>query len=216
MKNTGFGTRERAVLLGLMTLGGTASNAELKAHVGCTLDGQPRRRLNTSGLVTSEKPGRSYHHTLTDDGWAWCVTELDGTAPDRGGSLGRTLYGVLHLLRGYLDAADLSLAEFVITSRRGGAGAAPAEPPAELPGAIRDAYWRLAREPQDWVPLKRLRAELGDVPREAADEALRRLERLPDVHLAPEADQKRLTDEDRTAAVLVGGVSKHLLAIEAR
>ncbi|MER7368969.1 hypothetical protein [Nonomuraea wenchangensis] len=212
MKNTGFGTRERAVLLGLMTLGGTASNAELKAHVGCTLDGQPRHRLNRSGLVTSEKPGRSYHHTLTDDGWAWCVTELDGSAPDRGGSLGRTLYGVLHLLKGYLDAADLSLAEFVVKAGEAGAAVAPAE----LPEAIRDAYWRLAREPQDWVLLTRLRAELGDIPREAVDEALRRLERLPDVHLAPEADQKRLTDEDRNAAVLVGGVSKHLLAMEAR
>ncbi|GAA1717734.1 hypothetical protein [Nonomuraea bangladeshensis] len=209
MKNTGFGTRERAVLLGLMTLGGTASNAELKAHVGCTLDGQPRHRLNKGGLVTSEKPGRSYLHTLTDDGWAWCVTELDGSAPDRGGSLGRTLYGVLHLLKDYLDAADLSLAEFVLKARENAA-------PAELPEAIRDAYWRLAREPQDWVLLTRLRAELGDVPREAVDEALRRLELLPDVHLAPEADQKTLTDADRDAAVLVGGVSKHLLAMEAR
>ncbi|MEV6032921.1 hypothetical protein AB0L65_17315 [Nonomuraea sp. NPDC052116] len=211
MKNTAFGTRERALLLGLMTLGGTASNPELLAHVGDKLDGEPRRRVNKLGLVTSEKPGRSYHHTLTEDGWAWCVTELEGSAPERGGSLGRTLYGVLRMIKGYLDAADLSLAEFVVKAREGGATA-----PDDPTKAIRDAYWHLAREPQDWVLLTRLRAQLGDVPREEVDEALRQLERLPDVHLVPEADQKTLTDEDRESAVVVGGVSKHLLAIEAR
>ncbi|MET9245683.1 hypothetical protein [Nonomuraea sp. NPDC003709] len=211
MKNTAFGTRERALLLGLMMLGGTASNPELRAHVGNTLDGEPRRRVNKLGLVTSEKPGRSYHHTLTEDGWAWCVTELEGSAPDRGGSLGRTLYGVLRMIKGYLDAADLSLAEFVVKAREGGAPA-----PDDPTKAIRDAYWHLAREPQDWVLLTHLRAQLGDVPREEIDEALRQLERLPDVHLVPEADQKTLTDEDRESAVVVGGVSKHLLAIEAR
>ncbi|MGR6915518.1 hypothetical protein ACU635_14845 [[Actinomadura] parvosata] len=211
MENTAFGTRERALLLGLMTLGGTASNPELRAHIGNVLDGEPRRRMNKSGLVTSEKAGRAYHHTLTEEGWAWCVTELEGSAPERGGSLGRTLYGVLRVIKGYLDAADLSLAEFVVKARGSEAAAS-----GDLAEAIRDAYWRLAREPQDWVLLTRLRARLGDASREAVDEALRQLERLPDVHLVPEADQKILTDEDREAAVLIGGVSKHLLAIEAR
>jgi hypothetical protein len=188
--------------------------------------------MNTLGLVTSDKQGRAYHHTLTDHGWAWCVTELAGTAPDRGGSLGRTLYGVLGLIKGYLDAADLSLADFVVTARTddaaadgpalagtadgaGLAGTARADG-AGLAGTIREAYWLLAREPQDWVLLTRLRPLLGDAPADEVDEALRRMELLPDVHLVPEADQKTLTDDDRKAAVLVNGVSKHLLAIEAR
>ncbi|NRQ39419.1 hypothetical protein HII36_47485 [Nonomuraea sp. NN258] len=211
MENFAFGTRERALLLGLMTLGGSASNPGLRDHIGDALDGEPRRRMNKLGLVTSEKAGRAYQHTLTEDGWAWCVVELAGTAPERGGSLGRTLYGVLGVIKGYLDAADLSLAEFVVKAREAG-GAAPED----LTGAVRDAYWKLAREPQEWVLLTRLRAHLGGAARDDVDEALRHLERMPDVHLAPEADQKTLTDEDRDAAVLVGGVSKHLLAIEAR
>ncbi|MFB4284185.1 hypothetical protein ACBJ59_53475 [Nonomuraea sp. MTCD27] len=211
MENTAFGTRERALLLGLMTLGGTASNPELRAHVGDALDGEPRRRVNKRALVASEKLGRSYHHTLTEDGWAWCVAELEGSAPERGGSLGRTLYGVLRVIKGYLDATDLSLAEFVVKAREGGAAAS-----GDLTKAIRDAYWHLVREPQDWVLLTQLRAQLGDASREEVDEALRQLEQLPDVHLVPEADQKTLTDEDRKAAVVIGGVSKHLLAMEAR
>ncbi|GAB2933680.1 hypothetical protein ACFMQL_05800 [Nonomuraea fastidiosa] len=211
MENTAFAARERALLLGLMTLGGAASNPELRAHIGDALDGKPRLRMNECGLVTSEKLGRSYHHTLTDDGWAWCVTELEGSAPERGGSLGRTLYGVLRVIKGYLDATDLSLAEFVVKAREEG----PA-PSSDLTEAIRDAYWNLAREPQDWVLLTHVRARLKDVPREEVDDALRRLEQSPGVHLAPEADQKTLTDEDRRAAVLIGGVDKHLLAIEAR
>ena len=111
MNTTAFGTRERASLLGLMTLGGSASNSELEEHIGHPLDGPARRRVNGLGLVVSDRQGRSYQHTLTDDGWAWCVDELSGTAPARGGTLGRTLYRVLGLLRNYLDATDLSLAE---------------------------------------------------------------------------------------------------------
>ncbi|MDF5753099.1 hypothetical protein [Spongiactinospora sp. TRM90649] len=209
MENTDFGTRERALLLGLMALGGSASNLELRDRFGDTLNGKIRVRLNAQALVESEKAGRTFHHTLTDDGWAWCAAELANTAPARGGAVWRTLYGVLGLLRGYLDAKDLSLAEFVVTARREKA------PRTDLSEVIRDAYWRLAREPQDWVLLTRLRPLLGDASRDDVDDALRRMERLPDVHLAPEADQKTLTDDDRKAAVPVSGVHKHLLAIEA-
>lgn len=212
MGNTAFGTKERALLLSLMTLGGSASNPELREHIGYALDGRARRQMNELRLVESSKEGRAFYHVLTDAGWAWCATELTGSAPVRSGSLGRTLYGVLAMINGYLDAADLSLGEFVVAAR---ASVAEAEPP-DLMALIRDSYWRLAREPQDWVLLTRLRPLLGDVPRDAVDGVLRRMERLPDVHLAPEADQKTLTEDDRRAAVRVGGVSKHLLAIEAR
>ncbi|TDC06635.1 hypothetical protein E1267_15650 [Nonomuraea longispora] len=211
MDDTTFGAPERASLLGLMTLGGAASNPELKEHVGTTLNGKARLLLNQRGLVTSGKQGRAYHHTLTDKGWAWCVAELTGTAPARSGSIGRTLYGVLGLIKGYLDAADLSLADFVVTAREPAVTGGD-----DLAGTIREAYWRLAREPQDWVLLTRLRPLLGDAPTDEVDETLRRMELLPDVHLVPQADQKTLTDDDRKAAVLVNGVSKHLLAIEAR
>ncbi|GAA0961160.1 hypothetical protein [Actinocorallia libanotica] len=286
MENTAFGTRERALLLGLMTLGGEASNPELRDHIGDALDGAARRKALSLGLVEGEKRGRSFHHKLTDKGWAWCVAELSNTPPARGGSFARTLYAVLATLDGYLDATDLSLGEFITTSRKATAAPLPADPEADdalgalaaggtdvaassssglaalafdasaasgtdlaastatvsaavstaavgavastaavgtaaegagtdLADLVREAYWRLAREPQDWVSLTRLRPLLGNASRQEVDETLRRMERLPDVHLVPEADQKTLTGDDRAAAVLVGGVSKHLLAIEA-
>ncbi|GAB3277794.1 hypothetical protein GCM10027589_03710 [Actinocorallia lasiicapitis] len=207
-KNT-FGTRERSLLLALMALGGTASNPELRALIGDAIDGAPRRRFNELHLVRSEKEGRAFRHELTDEGWAWCAAELSGIAPDRGGSLGKALYVVLELLRDYLDAADLSLGDLVLTAR------GPREE-ADLPALIRDAYWQVAAKPREWVLLTRLRPLLTAVPRTEIDDALRVMEQLPDVHLVPEADQKTLLDEDREAAVSVGGVKKHLLAIEAR
>lgn len=203
-----LGTVGRTLLLGLMSSGGSASNPELRDRFGSPLDGKLRLLANAKGLVESEKRGRAYHHTLTDDGWAWCVAELSAAPPGNAGSFGRALYAVLGLLNGYLAAADLSLAEFVTAAQsRGTAG--------DLTVAIRDAYGKLAREPQEWVLLTGLRPLLGDTPREEVDEALRLMERQPGVHLVPQADQKTLTDEDRVAAVTIGGVAKHLLAIEA-
>jgi hypothetical protein len=207
MREITLGVPERAAMFALMTVGSKASNPELRDRVGLVIDGARRRRLNDLKLVESGKQGRSYHHELTDEGWAWCAAELEASAPPRAGSLGNALYGVLALLGRYLDAADLSLGEFVNTART---------ETVDLPDTIRAAYWTLAREPQDWILLTRLRPLLGDISREAVDAALRDMEQLPDVHLAPEADQKTLTTADRDAAVLVGGVGQHLLAIEAR
>ncbi|GAB1824641.1 hypothetical protein [Herbidospora sp. RD11066] len=211
MGNIALSTKERALLLGLMTLGGTASNPELKAHIGDTLDGAPRLRLNKLSLVESVRPGRAFVHTMTENGWAWCVDELSADAPERAGSpLARVLYSLLGVLNGYLDAADLSLAEFV--------GTALGEPTGSLEdtaAAIRDAYWKLAREPQDWVRLTLMRPLLGGIPVQQVDDMLRELARTAQIVLIPQADQKTLTDDDRRAAVYVGGVDKHLIAIEA-
>ena len=61
--------------------------------------------------------------------------------------------------------------------------------------------------------LARLRPLLGDVPRGQVDEALTRMERLPDVNIVPESNQKTLTPGDREAGVIIGGQEKHLLWI---
>ena len=76
MTHNEFGTRERALLLALMALGGSASNAELKETANDTLNGEPRRRMNNLGLVTSVKQ-RAFHHELTEAGWGgWLVVHL--------------------------------------------------------------------------------------------------------------------------------------------
>ncbi|MEO5875993.1 MAG: hypothetical protein ABIS86_18695 [Streptosporangiaceae bacterium] len=211
MAHIEFGTRERSLLLALMALGGSASNPELREQFGDVLDGVPRRRMNDAGLVDSSRPARAFHHELTEAGWAWCVEELSATPPARSGSLGRALYCVLPMIRSYLDHADVSLADFV--TRR----AVPAtDAHADLETRIREAYWSVADKPQDWVLLTEVRPLLGDAARAEVDSVLRQLERLPGVHLAPEADQKTLTGADRDAAVRIGGADQHLLSIEAR
>jgi hypothetical protein len=92
-------------------------------------------------------------------------------------------------------------------------GMAPPWAPEDLEARIRAAYAELAPRPGSWVGLARLRPLLGDVPRAQADEALIRMERLPDVNIVPESNQKTLTPGDREAGVIIGGQEKHLLWI---
>ncbi|WP_026314202.1 hypothetical protein [Actinomadura flavalba] len=208
MAHIALGAPERAALLVLMRLGGTASNAELRDAAGLTLDGAPRRKAEDLGLIECTKVGRSFRHELTEKGWGWCVGELRAAPPPRAGSLGRALYAILPMIADHLDRADLGLADFVVP---------PAAPePADLETQIRDAYAKAADAPGAWVLLTAVRPLLGDAHRDDVDAELRRMERLPDVFIAPEADQKTLTAADRDAAVRLGGTSKHLLAIEAR
>ncbi len=101
----------------------------------------------------------------------------------------------------------------------------PAAPATAVPAGaqdvesrIRDAYAQLA-EPDawgdaSWVSLTKLRESLSDLPRAEVDEALRQMNRMPDVNIAPENDQAALTREDRAAAVRLGDQDKHLLMIE--
>jgi hypothetical protein len=90
---------------------------------------------------------------------------------------------------------------------------APREPATNLEARLRAAYAALAAEPRAGVALARLRPFFADLPKSDVDEALRWLNRAPDVNLFPEENQKSLTDADRTAAVHLGGQDKHLLAI---
>jgi hypothetical protein len=90
---------------------------------------------------------------------------------------------------------------------------------------IRQAYNRLKQAGNDvrWVGLVELRAELtrtavedGRLPysRADVDAALRRLSRMPGIHVQGEANQQALNDVDWEAAVRFGGSTRHILLIE--
>lgn len=79
---------------------------------------------------------------------------------------------------------------------------------------VRAAYRQLAAEPGAWVALARLRAELPDMPRDEQDAALTAIARGAGGALAPESNQKTLTQHDRAAAAWHGGQWKHLLSIQ--
>ncbi|MFE5565932.1 hypothetical protein ACFQ68_13180 [Amycolatopsis japonica] len=77
---------------------------------------------------------------------------------------------------------------------------------------VRDTIADLAPQPGGWVSLRRLRAALPAVPRETMDAVLREIDRHYGV-IAPEDNQKVLTDADRAAAIRIGGQDKHLVAL---
>lgn len=81
----------------------------------------------------------------------------------------------------------------------------------DIQDAVRDAYQQIAA-PGRWANLADVRAKLDStLPRNRVDEALRGLERRPDVNLVPESNQKTLTPAQRAAAVSIGDQNKHLI-----
>ena len=194
---------EQAVLLVLMAQARPVPNPEME-RLGPVLTKQHREHLNRVGLVESIKAGPRFIHELTDDGWALCRDLIAADAPERSSGQGKALYTVMRALKGYLDRADLPLAE-VFTD----VAAGPADKQ-----RVQEAYHRLAPQPGEWVSLARLRALLPDVAPGDLDDTLRRMYRKPGVHLIPEENQKVLGEHDWDAAVVIGDQHKHLIAIE--
>ncbi|WP_198943093.1 hypothetical protein [Actinophytocola xanthii] len=178
-------------------------NRELDERFGLRLDGAERVRLNQLGLVESTRGGgnRPFVHELTDRGWRWCADELRSARPVPRDSLGKAFHAVLAALGRYLERSQLALAD-VFHAHDG------------LTDHIRATYRALTEAPGDYVSLTDLRRRLDGTPRAEVDDAFRRLNRAPDVVLAPQEDQALLTERDRAAALRVGTQDVHLLAIE--
>jgi hypothetical protein len=191
--------QERIALFALMVAARGVVNAELKQIAGLELSGAPRRRLNELKLVTSTKAGRSFKHELTDLGWARAEEELAIAAPPRTGSAGGVLYGVLGAVGRYAQRSGARLSEIFTP---------------DLEQAVRATYARLADGPAAPVRLSAIRAKLADVSHALNDELIRMAD-MPDVHLRSEVDQQHLTDDDREAAIRLGGDDRHNLQIEA-
>ena len=195
---------ERAVLIVLMAESRPVPNPELAA-LGPALDKPGRDKLNALGLIESDRAGGRYVHELTDHGWALCRDIIAAGPPPRSTGPAKTLYTVLGALGRHLHRSESSLAELFW----------PAEPAARTTeDRIRSAYAQLAPRPGGWVRLAELRAALTDT-RADVDTALAALHRAPGVSVIPEEDQKKLTPDDRAAAVIIGDRPKHLIAIEA-
>lgn len=193
---------ERAVLLVLMAESRPLPNPDLIA-LGPRLDKAGRDRLNSLGLIESERVGGRFVHELTDRGWRVCRDILAADPPAGATGPAKTLATVLHGLQRYLTRADLSLAEVFWP-----------DTPSTPADRIRDAYRALTARPGAWVALTTLRGHLDDLPRTAIDDALGELYRTGAISLIPEENQKVLTPADRAAALDVGDQAKHLISIE--
>lgn len=201
---------ETLILLTLLAEARPVTSTDLKA-LGPELRAESRRKLNRLGLVSTDTSVRPYAHELTDAGWARCRQEFGAETPPRVAPPVRTVYTLLRALGRHFDRADLQLYEVFTPVTEVDVSV---DAPAPLEDRIRAAYRNLARRPGAWVSLTRLRPALIGATTADVDRELVRMNRLPDVHLTPEANQKALTDDDRAAAVVVGDVDNHLLAIE--
>ncbi|WP_425004099.1 hypothetical protein [Mycolicibacterium sp. S3B2] len=201
---------ERAVLIVLMAESRPVANPELAA-LGPALDKPGRDKLNALGLIESERVKGRYVHELTDRGWALCRDIVAAGPPPRSTGPAKTLYTVLGALGRYLQRSEVSLAELFWPAET---SEAETSQDRTLEDRVRVAYARLTPRPGGWVRLAELRAALDDV-RGDVDTALTALSRAPGVSVIPEEDQKKLTPDDRAAAVIIGDRPKHLIAIEA-
>jgi hypothetical protein len=204
---------ENAILIVLMAEAREVLNTELKAVYGLDVRKGSRDKLGRKQFVASRKSGPTYALQLDDKGWVHVQEELNF----RSNGATAQAAAVSAVLRGLRDrvldrSGCKSFAElFALDDVRGPASAPEQEK--ILRTRIVNAYEALKDEPGGWVSLTRLRPFFGDVSPAAMDEALRKVSREPGVTLAPESNQKVLTDADHEAAVHIGGQDKHLLAI---
>jgi hypothetical protein len=99
--------------------------------------------------------------------------------------------------------------------RHWGGGDQDEDNPAGRERRVRAAYQASAGD-AEVISLYDLRRhpELEGMPHELVDAALRAMARRPDVHLIAEDNLPALTDDERDAAVEIGGEPKHLIAID--
>lgn len=63
----------------------------------------------------------------------------------------------------------------------------------------------------EWTPITEIRRQWDGIPRKLQDGALRDLALAGEILLAPAANQKTLTADDRAAAVWFGNEHNHLV-----
>ncbi len=188
-----------AALVVLMAEAREVSNGEMEQLAGFRLDGSDRRGLVELGLIECRKGRRNqFFHQLTDRGWQACRDLSGGERAKVMGPAGRALYVLLDGLQRALDEERRSPGEFFRPT---------------IEARVRSAY-KKAESVDGWVSLADIRDALSDVNRDALDDALIRMDKLPDVHVFPVANLKSLTKRDREAALRMGGEDNHALKIE--
>lgn len=200
---------ERTTLLVLMAESRPLKLTELRT-LGSELSAKSRDKLLGAELISVEKVGRGIVVDLTDKGWARGSEEFGAPAPSQASrSGGKTLYTLLRAMRRYFDRVGIEPNEVFLP-----ATADTAQKGTDPENLVRDSYHRLASEPRAWVSLTRLREALRTMDRSVLDAALSSLYRAQEINLIPEANQATLTDDDRTAALHIGGQSRHMMKID--
>lgn len=195
--------RDQASLFALMVVARPVTNRELRDLAGLEINAEVRRRVNLDAeLVATKKRGAVNTHRLTSTGRSWCESALVAGCPDGAKFPAGVLYAVLDSVGQHLARSGTKFDAFF-------------QP--DIENWIRAVYTELTvrREPGSWIKLSVLRPWLEGVSWDAIDAELDRMIEQPDVHLMAELKQSSLTDNDRSAAVNIGGERRHLLMIGA-
>lgn len=93
------------------------------------------------------------------------------------------------------------------------AAAPAAASPADM---VRQAFRNAVQPGQEWVRLPEIREELAamGLGRQAQDAAIEAFALQRDTRLSPVANLKSLREQDRAAAIRLGGELKHAITIE--
>jgi hypothetical protein len=203
---------QRSVLLILMAEAQEVANAHLTNTWKVELKKERRDDLAKRGLIKVRRERNRYRLELDERGWFWCSEQNGAEVPRGMGHGGAAAFAMLaglqrslrHLGKATVPELFARLDEPVVAG----------EPvPTDIEAQIRKAYQELATGPSASVKLADLRGLLGGVARPDVDRALIEMNRLPDVSIVPESDQKLLTDQDRAAAVQIGNQDKHLITV---
>jgi hypothetical protein len=193
--------RDRASLFALMVVARPVTNRELHDLAGLEITADVRRRVNREiELILTRKQGVVNTHRLTAAGRSWCESALVAGRPDGTKFPAGVLFAVLDSVGQYLAHSGTKFGEFF-------------QPDIET--WIRAVYTELTvrRKPGTWIMLSAIRPWLEETPRDIVDAELDRMIEQPDIHLIAEPKPSSLTDDDRNAAVDVGGEHRHLLKI---
>jgi len=181
--------------------GGKAVEAALRAIVGNLGRGLERNKLSLADLFGQEE---NLGPTTRAECPAADVTSSGAPAAPRASGSASPASSTAATATDKAPGADAP----------GGSGVPPTDQ--DIEARIRTAYRELVGGSAAWVSLSRLRPLLGgDVTKAQVDRVLRRMNRMPDVQIVPESNQKMLTKEERAAAVTIGGQPKHLIRIGA-
>ena len=209
---------QRSILFILMGEAREVPNTYFTNERGYKLDAKIRDRLKDLGLINVSTRKNRLYLELSDLGWKECRAELAAPRHKGEGAVGVALYTLLELLQRHLEKSGTSFNNFFVPAEDAADKPirATAEPPADqatdLEAMIRDAYRALAR-PGTWVKLAELRAQLGSIAKADLDKALVKMNRMPNINIVPESNQKSLSDKDKAAAVVIGNQNKHLISI---
>jgi hypothetical protein len=201
-------------LVVLMAEAREVTNNELKELAGFALTGDDNKKLESLGLVATDRSHRPFSHQLTDKGWR-VVRELPSTVPPKeGGSAIRSLFTVLANVHRSLDRLQISHAEFFKqTADTTRVEALTVAAGRDVQDDIRNAYAELPKATGGWVGLADLRERLSGLDRQTMDNALRAMARQDGVRIIPVANSKSLQPRDRAAALRIGDEDNHALWI---